>query len=54
MAIYLEEEQLMRFLRAREFELVPTVEMHEAWVRWRLTYKADMIRPTEIRELLLK
>ena len=54
MAFYLEEEQLLRFLRARDFKLAPTVEMHEAWVRWRLTYKADMIRPTEIRELLLK
>ena len=28
--------------------------MHEAWVRWRLTFKADQIRPSEIKELLLR
>ena len=27
--------------------------MHDAWVRWRLSYKADQIRPSQIRDMLL-
>ena len=51
---YLENEQLLRFLRARDFKMEPTTKMHDQWVRWRLSYKADQIRPSQIRDMLLR
>ena len=50
---YLEGEQLLRFLRARDFKVDASAKMHDAWVRWRLSYKADQIRPSQIRDMLL-
>jgi len=51
-AYYLDRDQLIRFLRARDFNLEKTQVMYVQWVKWRLSYKADQINPNEIRTML--
>ena len=42
---YLDTDQLIRFLRARDFNLQQTLSMYVAWVKWRIDFKADRIDP---------
>ena len=40
---YLNKDQLIRFLRAREYTVQKSRQMFVAWVKWRLDYRADRI-----------
>ena len=43
---------MIRFLRARDFNHVKTTKMYVDWVKWRLSFRADKIKPEEIRTML--
>ena len=51
---YLNKDQLIRFLRARDYDIPKTTQMYVNWVKWRLDYRADRIDPEQIRAMLEK
>eukprot|EP00743_Colponemidia_sp_Colp-15_P005809 GILK01006244.1.p1 GENE.GILK01006244.1~~GILK01006244.1.p1 ORF type:complete len:256 (+),score=43.00 GILK01006244.1:53-820(+) len=49
-ASFLDEKALLRFLKARDFNVQDAYNMWCKWVAWRIEYKADEITETEVKK----